>query len=58
MEDQEDRTPRHDGTTPVEEHPPEAPGPGRTTAQYAVVALGVLIVLAALLWLLLPIGAG
>lgn len=58
MEDQEDRTPRRDGSAPVEEHPPESPGPGRSVVQYLVIGLGALIVLAALLWLLLPLGAG
>lgn len=57
MEDQEDRTARDDGSEPVEEHPPESPGPGRTGAQYAVIALGALILIAALLWLVLPFGA-
>lgn len=57
VEDQEDRTPRDDGSEPVEEHPPESPGPGRSTAQYAIMALAALILIAALLWLLLPFGA-
>lgn len=56
MEDQEDRTPRIDGTEPVHEHPPEVPGPGRTGMQYFVVLLGVLVLLAALLWFFLPAG--
>lgn len=54
VEDQEDRTPREDGTEPVQEHPPEVPGPGRTPMQYAVIVLGVLVLLAALLWFFLP----
>lgn len=58
MEDLEDRSRREDGTEPVQEHPPEAPGPGRTGAQYLVVLVGALIVLAALLWFLLPLAAG
>ena len=58
MEDLEDRSRRNDGTEPVEEHPPEAPGPGRTGTQYLVLGLGALIVLAALLWFVLPLAAG
>lgn len=58
MEDQEDRTRRQDGSEPVHEHPPEAPGPGRTAMQYVVIAIGALILLAALLWFVLPLGAG
>ena len=54
VEDQEDRTQRVDGSEPVREHPPEVPGPGRTPMQYAVVILGVLVLLAALLWFFLP----
>lgn len=58
MEDQEDRTPQPDGSEPVHEHPPESPGPGRTMTQYLVLAVGALIVLAALLWFLVPLTAG
>jgi hypothetical protein len=58
VEDQEDRTRRHDGSAPVEEHPPESPGPGRSTVQYLVIGLAVLILLAAVLWLVLPLSAG
>lgn len=57
VEDQEDRTRRDDGSEPVHEHRPESPGPGRTTAQYVIIALGALILVAALLWMLLPFGA-
>lgn len=57
MEDQEDRTTRDDGSQPVREHPPENPGAARAGAQYVVIAIGVLIILAALLWLLLPFGS-
>ena len=55
MEDLEDRRERDDGSEPVPEHPPEAPGPARSGAQYLVVGVGALIVVAALLWFLLPI---
>lgn len=55
VEDLEDRRPRDDGTEPVHEQPPEAPGPARSGAQYLVVGIGVLMVVAALLWFLLPI---
>lgn len=55
MEDQEDRSRQRDGSEPVHEHPPESPGPGRTMSQYLVMALAALVVIAALLWLLLPL---
>ena len=58
MEDLEDRSRRDDGSEPVHEHPPESPGPGRTGTQYVVLGIGALIVLAALLWFLVPLAAG
>lgn len=55
MEDLEDSRQREDGTEHVRERPPEVPGPARSGAQYLVVGIGILIVVAALLWFLLPI---
>ncbi len=55
MEDLEDRTGPPDGTHPVEEHPPESPGPVRTTSQYLVMVIAALMILAGLLWVLLPL---
>ena len=58
MEDQEDRRERDDGTEPVREHRAEVPGPGRSAAQTFVMIVGALVLLAAVLWLLLPLIAG
>ena len=58
MEDQEDRTPRDDGSEPVREHPPEAAGPGRSATQIVVVVVAALVLLAALLWLVVPLVGG
>lgn len=57
MEDGEERATQADGSEPVKEHPPEAPGPGRSVMQVVVMVIGVLVLLAALLWLVLPFGA-
>ena len=56
MEDQEDRTPAVDGPEPVHEHPPENPGPARTGAQYGATVISALVLIAALLWLIVPFG--
>jgi hypothetical protein len=58
VEDQEDRSRHQDGSEAVHEHPPESPGPARTTSQYLVMGLAALVLIAALLWLLLPLVAG
>jgi hypothetical protein len=57
VEDGEDRADRDDGTEPMREHPPESPGPGRTAMQVLVIVVGALVLLAGLLWLLIPFGA-
>ena len=44
------------GSQPVDEHPREVPKGGRSVMQTVVVVLGVLVVLAALLWLVVPLG--
>lgn len=56
VEDQEDRTRRDDGTEPVHEHRPDSPGPARAGTQYLVIIIGALILLAALMWFILPFG--
>ena len=58
VEDQEDRRDRDDGTERVHEHRAEVPGPGRTAAQTVVVIIGVIVLVAALLWFVLPLVAG
>lgn len=57
MADLRDREepPFEGGSQPVKERPPEKPT-GRGAAQTVVVVIGVLVVLAALLWLLVPFG--
>ena len=57
MEDGEGRATQEDGSEPVKEHPQETPGPGRSVMQIVVIVIGVLVLLAALLWLILPFGA-
>jgi hypothetical protein len=42
----------------MREHPPESPGPRRTAMQLLVIVVGALVLLAGLLWLLIPFGAG
>ncbi len=44
------------GSQPVEEHPPEMPSGGRGVGQTIVIAVAVLVVLAAVLWILVPFG--
>lgn len=43
-----DEPPFEGGSQPVKQVPPEVPGPGRSTLQYVVIALGVLTLLAGL----------
>jgi len=45
------------GSQPVAESPPEVPTGGRTVAQTIVIVLAVLVVLAGLIWILVPFGA-
>lgn len=44
------------GSQPVQERPPEKPGPARSGMQIVVVILAVLVLLAALLWIVVPFG--
>jgi hypothetical protein len=44
------------GSQPVPESQPEMPGPGRSAMQTVVIVVAVLVVLAALVWLLVPLG--
>lgn len=51
-------TPSEGGAHPVEDHPAEVPTGGRTVLQTVVLVVGGLVILAALLWLLVPLGGG
>lgn len=53
-----DEPPYEGGSQPVPENPPEVPHGGRSALQTIVIAVGALVVLAALLWLLIPLLAG
>ncbi|MBA4157209.1 MAG: hypothetical protein H0X65_07015 [Gemmatimonadetes bacterium] len=52
--DKESEPPFQGGAQPVPEHPPEMPKAGRSVMQVIVIAIGVLTVLAGLLWILVP----
>lgn len=45
------------GSQPVPENPPETPTRARSVGQTVVIVVGVLVLLAALLWLVVPFGA-
>lgn len=53
-----DEPPYEGGSQPVPEHPPEMPHGGRSVMQTVVIAIGALVVLSALLWLVVPLLAG
>lgn len=38
------------GSQPVQERPPEVPGPGRSAMQFVVLAIAAMVVLASLMW--------
>jgi len=44
------------GSQPVPENPPEMRTGGRSVAQAVVLIVGALVILAAILWLLVPFG--
>jgi hypothetical protein len=52
--DRNEEPPFEGGSQPVPESRPEMPGPGRSTLQVVVIGIGVLVVLLALLWILVP----
>ncbi len=54
MADEREDPPYEGGSQPVPEHRPEVPTGGRSVAQTVVVIVGVLVLLAAVLWLLVP----
>jgi hypothetical protein len=46
------------GSQPVPQRPPGVPGPGRSTAQVVVLVIAALVIVAVLIWIFVPIGAG
>ncbi len=46
------------GAQPVKERPPEVPGGGRSVMQTVVIVIGVLALLAALIWIVVPLAGG
>ena len=54
--DRSDEAPYEGGSQPVREHPPEAPTAGSVLARNVVLAIAVLVVLAAVLWIVVPLG--
>jgi hypothetical protein len=56
VENRNEDPPFEGGSQPVPEHRPETPTGGRSVMQTVVVIVGVLVLLAAALWLLVPFG--
>lgn len=56
MAHRDEEPPFEGGAQPVRERPPEVPTQGRSVMQMVVVVIGVLVVLAALLWIVVPFG--
>lgn len=56
MENRDREPPYEGGSQPVPEHRSEVPKGGRSVGQTVVLVIGALAVLAALLWLLVPLG--
>ncbi|HET7274919.1 MAG TPA: hypothetical protein VFI91_07045 [Longimicrobiaceae bacterium] len=56
MEEEPQERPFEGGSQPVEDHPPEMPSGGWNVGQTVVIVLGILVVLAAILWVLVPFG--
>jgi hypothetical protein len=56
VDDRNEERPFEGGAQPVKETPPEVPGPGRTAGQTIVIGIAVLILLAAILWIVVPFG--
>lgn len=46
------------GAQPVKERAPEVPGGGRSVLQMVVIVIGVLALLAALVWIVVPLAGG
>jgi hypothetical protein len=45
------------GSQPVQEHRAVVPADGRTVGQYLIIAISVLVVLAAVFWIVVPLAA-
>lgn len=58
MDEREKEPPFDGGSQPVPERPPEQASGARTVGQTVVIVVGVLVVLAGILWLVVPFGAG
>lgn len=56
MANEEKEPPFEGGSQPVPEHQPEIPSGGRSVLQTVVIVIGVLAVLAAAIWILVPFG--
>jgi flagellar biogenesis protein FliO len=50
-----DQPPFEGGSQPVPERQPEMPQAGRTVGQTIVVVIGVIVLIAALAWILVPL---
>lgn len=57
MENRDQDPPFEGGSQPVPERVSDTPGPGRSTLQVVVIVVAVLVLLAAVLWLVVPFGA-
>lgn len=55
-EEKGDERPFEGGSQPVAEHRAEVPHGGRTIGQILVLALVILVVVAAVLWIVVPFG--
>lgn len=55
MAKREGEPPFEGGSQPVKEEPAEMPGGGRSAMQIVVIVIGVLVLLAALLWIVIPL---
>jgi hypothetical protein len=54
--ERKDDPPFEGGSQPVQERPPEKPTAAGSVMQTAVIVIGVLVLLAALIWLVVPFG--
>ncbi|HUE95225.1 MAG TPA: hypothetical protein VMN39_01110 [Longimicrobiaceae bacterium] len=55
-EEERDERPFEGGAQPVSQHRAEVPHVGRTVGQTIVIAIAIVVVLAAILWLVVPFG--
>lgn len=57
MEEETHERPFEGGSQPVTEHPAEVPTAGRSVMQTAVVIIAILAIVAAVLWLFVPLAS-